>query len=124
MNWNVEFHVHKNASLLDVGTLLAKNIIGKNDQLVVYASRLLNNVEHNYNTIEKEALIVVLHYLLGNKFLFYVDHMALIYLVKKSWLLRRITKWLLLLMEYDFTVIYKLGKTHEVVDVLYILPNG
>jgi hypothetical protein len=105
------------ASVSDVGALLAQNIIGKNDQLVVYASRLLNNVEHNYNTIEREALIMVLHkfklYLLGNKFLFYVDHMALIYLVNKSQVSRRIVKWLLLIMEYDFMVVHKLGKTHE-----------
>jgi hypothetical protein len=30
---------------------------------------------------------------------------------------RRITRWLLLL-EYEFTIIYKPGKTHVVVDVL------
>jgi hypothetical protein len=38
-------------------------------------------------TFEKEALAMVYvlhkfcHYLLGNKFIFYVDHMALLYLV-------------------------------------------
>jgi len=31
-------------------TLLPQNIIGKSDQLVVYASKLLNSVEHNYGT--------------------------------------------------------------------------
>jgi hypothetical protein len=41
-NWQVEFHVHTNASLLDVGVVLSQSLIGKNDKLVVYASRLLN----------------------------------------------------------------------------------
>jgi branched-subunit amino acid transport protein AzlD len=85
----MEFHVHTYASLLDVGVLLAHNIIGKNDQLIVYASRLLNSAEHNYGTTEREALAMVFalhkfkHYMLGNMFVFYVDHMALVSLVNK-----------------------------------------
>ncbi len=34
-----------------------------------------------------------------------------------------ITKWLLLFLENDFLIIYKLGQSHLVVDVLYKLPN-
>jgi hypothetical protein len=41
-NWQMEFHVHTNASLLAMGAMLSKNVIRKNDQLVVYAFRLLN----------------------------------------------------------------------------------
>ncbi len=88
-NWQVEFHVHIDASLLAVGAMLSQNVTGKSDQPIVYASRLLNKIEQNYNTIEREALIMVfclhkfIHYLLGNKFVFYVDHMALVYLVNK-----------------------------------------
>jgi sugar phosphate permease len=47
--------------------------------------------------IEKEALAMVyalhkfFHYVLGNKFIFYVDHMALLYLVRKPQVLRKIT---------------------------------
>ncbi len=49
----------------------------------------MNNVEKNYSTIKREALALVFalhkfkHYLLGNKFVFYVDHMALVYLINK-----------------------------------------
>jgi len=69
--------------------MLAHNPIGKYDQPIVYASRLLNKIEHNYTTIEIEALIMVYalhqfrHFLMGNKFVFYVDYMALVYLVNK-----------------------------------------
>jgi hypothetical protein len=45
LNWKVEFHVHTNASLLAVGTMLSHNLIGKSDQLMVYASRLLNRAK-------------------------------------------------------------------------------
>jgi hypothetical protein len=48
-----------------------------------------NNAKKNYTTTKREALTMVYalhkfkHYLLGNKFVFYVDHMALLYLIKK-----------------------------------------
>jgi hypothetical protein len=58
------------------------------------------------------------HYLLGNKFVFHVDHMALVYLVNKPRVLGRIARWLLLFLEYDFTLVYKLGKTHVVTNAL------
>jgi hypothetical protein len=55
----------------------------------MYSLKLLNFVKKNYNTIETESLAMVYalhkfkHYLLGNRFTFYVDRMALIYLVNK-----------------------------------------
>jgi len=58
------------------------------------------------------------HFLLRNKFIFYVDHLALVYLVNKPHVLGRITRWLLLFLEYEFTIVYKLGRTHVVIDVL------
>ncbi len=99
-NW----HVHVNASLLIVGAMLSQNLTGNNDQPIMYASRLLNKVEHNYSTIEREVLAMVFalhkfkHYLLGSKFVFYVDHMALVYLVNKPQVSRRIVRWMLLLL--------------------------
>jgi hypothetical protein len=41
-NWQVEFHVHTNASLLIVGAMLFHNVTWKNDQPIMYAYRLLN----------------------------------------------------------------------------------
>ncbi len=85
----MEFHVHTSASLLVMGAMLCQHVIGKSDRRIVYASRLLNRVEQNYNTRKREVLVMVFalhkfkHYLLGNKFVFYVGHMALVYLVKK-----------------------------------------
>jgi len=42
LNWQLEFHVHTNASLLVMGVMLAQNPIGKYDHPIVYASRLFN----------------------------------------------------------------------------------
>jgi hypothetical protein len=85
----VEFHVHIDSSLLDVEVMMSQNVTRKSDQPIVYASELLNKVKKNYNRTHKEGLTMVFalhkfrHYLLGNKFVLYVDHMALIYLVNK-----------------------------------------
>ncbi len=64
------------------------------------------------------------HYLLGNKFVFYVYHMALVYLVNKPQVLGKITKWLLLFLKYDFTIMYKSDRCHVVVDALSKLSDN
>ncbi len=63
-------------------------------------------------------------FFVGKQICFYVDHMLLVYLVNKPQVFRRIAKWLLLFLDYEFTVIYKLGTIHVVVDVLSILPDS
>ncbi|WP_423787650.1 RNase H-like domain-containing protein, partial [Klebsiella pneumoniae] len=51
-----------------------------------YASRVLNDAQKNYTTIEKELLAVVYaidkfrSYLIGSKVIVYTDHAALKYL--------------------------------------------
>jgi hypothetical protein len=64
------------------------------------------------------------HYLLGNiQFGFYVDHMVILSLVNKPQVLSHIVKWLFLLLEYEFIVVYKLGCTHVVIYALSKLSN-
>jgi hypothetical protein len=90
----------------------------------VYAFKLLNRAKQNYNTTRREALAIVFslhkfkHYLLGNKFVFYVDRMALVYLVNKPHVLGKKIKWLLLFLKYDFTIVCKLSKIHVVANAL------
>jgi hypothetical protein len=91
--WDMEFHVHTNVLNLAVIAMLVQNPTEKCDYLITYASRLFNNVEKNYITTGREALAMVYalhkfkHCLLGSNFVFYVNHMALLYLVKKPQLL-------------------------------------
>jgi hypothetical protein len=49
--------------------------------------------------------------------------MALIYLVNKPQVSRKIARWLLLFLEYDFTILYKLSKIHVVAYALSRLPD-
>jgi hypothetical protein len=47
--------------------------------------------------------------------------MALVYLVI---CVRKEARWLLLFLEYEFTIVYKPGRTHIIVDVLSKLPDS
>ena len=53
-----------------------------------------------------------------NKVIFFMDHMALRYLVNKPDLSGRLARWILLLTEFDYTIQYKPGKMHLQVDHL------
>jgi hypothetical protein len=120
LDWTREFHVHIDALNNFIGAMLVQNHEDTIDKPIYYASKLMIRTENNYLTIEKEtfAMIYVLkkshHYLLGNKFTLIVNHQALIYLVNKPTIIGQITRWLLLLQEFHFKIIYKLKKMHFV----------
>ena len=80
-DWNKPFHVHIDASKFAVGCVLAQPGEHNMDFPVSYASRQLNSTERNYSTMtEREGLGMIFavkkfrHYLLANKFVFYIDH--------------------------------------------------
>jgi len=97
---------------------------------------LVKQCGKNYTTIEREAMAMngvcssqICHYLFSNKFIFYVDHMALLYLVKRPQVYGQIVQWLLLFLKYKFLVVYKPQKSQLITDVLsYLLafnePSG
>jgi len=91
---------------------------------------LFNKALKFYIIIKRETLAMayalhkIKHFLLGNKFVFYVDYMALVHLVNKPHVSRRIARWLLLFLEYEFMVVYTPSRTHVIVDVLSRLPNS
>jgi len=82
----------------------------------MHPSRLLNLVEWKYIITEKEALDMVYalhkfkHSLLGDQFVFYVDHMAFVYLINKPQVFGKMVRWLLLFLEYDLKIVCKLGR--------------
>ena len=64
------------------------------------------------------------HYLLANRFIFFTDHQALLYLVNKPCNTGRIVRWFIILLEFDFTVVVKKGTTHHRADHLSRLTSG
>ncbi len=68
---------------------MSHNVTGKNDQLVMFASRLLNIAKQNYSTTKREALTMVFvlhkfkHYLLGNN-IFHENREIFVLTMKKK----------------------------------------
>jgi hypothetical protein len=87
----------------------------------MYSSELFNYIERNYNTTKKEVLIMVYalhkfrHYMLGNKFTFFMDHMA----IDSG----KLVRWLILFLEYDFKIVYKPSRSHLMANALSKLTN-
>jgi hypothetical protein len=93
------------------------------------SSRLFNSTERNNIITKKKALVMIYalhkfrHYLLGNRFTFYVDHMPLVDLVNKPQVFGKLARWLLLFLEYNLKFIYKHGRPHLMANALSGLPN-
>ncbi|AAA92249.1 ORF B [Trichoplusia ni TED virus] len=118
-----EFNLTTDASNFAIGAVLSQGPIGS-DKPVCYASRTLNESELNYSTIEKELLAIVWAtkyfrpYLFGRKFKILTDHKPLQWMMNLKDPNSRMTRWRLRLSEYDFSVVYKKGKSNTNADAL------
>lgn len=114
------FILKTDASGVAIGAILCNS----DDMPVAYASRSLNKSEVNYCTIEKELLSIVWAvkhfrpYLYGRKFVIQTDHRPLVYLFSMTNPSSRLTKFRLVLEEYDFVIKYIKGKTNVAADAL------
>ena len=128
-DWTKEFYVYVDASNVALGSVLSQKDTKKHDHPIYFASRQLVAAEKNYSTTEREALGMIYsvqkfrHYLLGYHFTFYVDHDALKYLVNKPQISGRIARWVLLLQEFQYTIIVRPGKQHANADHLSRLTD-
>ncbi|XP_076936104.1 uncharacterized protein LOC143603076 [Bidens hawaiensis] len=107
------------ASYLGLGCVLMQR--GK---VIAYASRQLKPNELNYPTHDLELAAVVFalkiwrHYLYGLKCTIYNDHKSLKYFFDQKDLNMRQRRWLELVKDYDFEIIYQPGKANVVADAL------
>ena len=80
--------------------------------------------------MEREGLTMIYalkkfrYYLLANKFKFFVDHQALLYLVNKPCATGQIVRWFVILLEFDFEVAVKKGTMHQRADHLSRITLG
>ena len=122
--------MHIDASTYALGCILTQPHEHNMDFPVTYASRKLNSTEKNYTTTEREGLAMVYavnkfrHYLLANRFIFFVDHHSLMYLVNKPCATGRIVRWFVILLEFDFMIAFKPGRSHQRADHLSRITNG
>ena len=126
-NWNLPFHVYADASNIALGCVFSQKDTKNLDHPIYFTNRQLIAAKKNYTTIEKEALAMIfavqkfIHYLLEYPFVFYMDHDAFKYLINKPNLSGQLAKWVLLLREFDFTIVIRPRKFHDNVDHLFRL---
>jgi len=122
-DWALPFHIPSDAS----GTMIGV-VLGQEENNLPYAIyfiiKNMTPVELNYTVTEKEFLAVIYsinkfqYYITGYPTFVHIDHSAINYLMNKSITNARVTRWLLLLQEFDITIVDQPGKENVVVDFL------
>ena len=129
-HFNPELETEVRADACGYG--LGAALVQKHDDgfhVISYAARLMKDAEKNYPTTEQEVLAIVYavekfrHYLLGLKFVIVTDHCSLCYIMTKTKLSPRLTRWAMMLLELDFQIRYKSGKIHKDADCLSRYPS-
>ena len=121
--------VETDASMNSVAGCILQ-LIGDQWHPIAFASRCLTSAERNYAVTELECVAVVYCvnkfrcYVLGRPFELVVDHSALKWLLlSKEAPTGKLCRWVLLLQEFQFTVIHRPGHLHTVADALSRLPR-
>jgi len=113
------FEVYCDASHLGLGCVLMQE-----KKAMTYASRQLKVHERNYPTHDLELVAIVFalkiwrHYLYGAQFRVFNDHKRLKYLLDQKELNMSQRRWMEFLKDYDFELLYHLGKANVVADAL------
>ena len=123
------------ASSVGLGAVLSHYSDAGEEHPIEFASRTLSKTERRYSQIDREALGIVwaikkFHlYLYGNRFKLRTDHKPLTYIFHPEKKLpemtaNRLTRWALLLMNYDYEIEYRNTKQHANCDALSRLPKA
>ena len=109
-NWTLLFHISIDASDSSLGDVIGQKE-GQQHYAIYFINKNLTPAELNYTVMEKEFLAVTyvinkfLHYIIGYEVLVHIDHSPIRYLMNKPITNGRITRWLLLLQEFNVIVI-------------------
>lgn len=101
----------------------------KKPYAIYYISKNLTPAELNYTVTKKEFLVFIYginkfrHYITGYPVALYTDHSTIKYLANKPITNGRVTRWLLLLQEFDITIKDRLGRENLVGDFLSWVPR-
>eukprot|EP00253_Pinus_taeda_P020894 PITA_20894 len=128
-DWELPFHISFDASDTAIGAVLGQEENGL-PYAIYFISKNMTPAELNYTVTEKEFLVVIYainkfrHYITGYTTFVHTDHSAIKYLMNKSITNARVTRWLLLLQEFDITIVDRPGKENVVADFLSRLKTN
>ena len=122
-NWTLPFHISTNAYHSALGVLLGQKE-GQQHYAIYFINKNLTPAKLNYAFTEKEFLAVIYainkfhHYITGYDIFIHKDHSAIRYLMNKPITNGRITRWILLMQEFNVNVIDQPHKENQVADFL------
>jgi hypothetical protein len=122
-NWSLHFHICTDASDTTLGAVLGQRE-NQMSYAIYFVSKNLSPAEVNYTVIEKELLVVVYainkfrHYITGYQSFAHTDHSSIKFLMKKPVTNPRVTRWLLLLQEFNINIIDRPDKDNLVANFL------
>jgi hypothetical protein len=127
-NWTLPFHISINASNTAIGGVLGQ----KEDQqsyVIYFVSKNLSLAEINYIVTKKEFLVVFHvinkfhYYITGYEVFLHTDHFFIRFLMNKPITNGRVTRWLLLLQEFNITMLDRPRKENLAANFLSQIKN-
>lgn len=121
-------YINSDASNKAIGGELFQIIDGER-RTIGFASRTLKPAETRYTTTEIEALAILYcclkfrRYLIGHKIILQTDHHALTFIKQCKLTSGRLTRWVLALQVFDFTIEHIPGKMNVAADTLTRYPR-
>ncbi len=118
------FGIRTDASDYAIGGVLFQLDENNQEKPIAFGSRVLSKTERRYSTSEREMLAIyhfIRHwraYVWGTPFKAYTDHSPLQGIKTKKDVTRRLTRMILNLQDYDFTLYYTPGRLNTVADAL------
>ena len=127
--------VETDASKFGLGGVISHVMADGSEKPIEFASRKLSKSEVKYSQIDKEALAIVWavrrfhYYLYGRAFELVTDHMPLTHIFNQNKGIsemssNRLSRYALILMNYNYTIRYRNTKLHANCDMLSRLPRS
>ena len=99
------------------------------ERVIAYDSKRLSKSQRNYSTTKKELLACVVfvqqfsHYLMGKKYRIRTDHSSLQWLLNFRNPSGMLARWLEILGNFQFDILYRPGAQHTAADALSRRPG-
>jgi transposase InsO family protein len=125
---NRRYYIQTDSSGHALGSVIFQYDETGRKRVLAFASRTLSAAERGYSTTEREGLAVIYAlmkwrtHVLGSPLTVLSDHKSLSFIMKARLTNSRLTRWVLILQEYNFEIEYIKGTDNIVADTLSRYP--